>query len=158
MKETNVIQAFYEAFGALEAERMVEYYHPDIVFEDPVFGVLKGESAKNMWRMLCESQRGKDFTVHSSEIQYDGVKGTARWDAFYTFGKKGRKIHNVINAHFTFKEGKIIHHVDRFNLYKWSKQAIGIKGFLIGWTAFFKKKLQTTVTKRLSEFEVKRNS
>ncbi|MFC7356994.1 nuclear transport factor 2 family protein [Jejudonia soesokkakensis] len=157
MEESNIIEQFYEAFGELDAERMVEWYHPDITFEDPVFGILKGERAKNMWRMVCESQKGKNFTVKASNIQYNKSTGTARWDEFYTFGKEGRKVHNCINARFTFKEGKIINHIDTFNLYRWSKQATGLKGFLVGWTAFFKKKIRSKVRKRLSDFEEKLN-
>lgn len=57
----NIIENFYEAFANLDAETMVSYYHDDIVFEDPAFGILKGNRAKNMWRMLCESQKNKDF-------------------------------------------------------------------------------------------------
>ena len=48
-----LIKDFYQAFAALDAETMASCYHKDILFEDPAFGVLKGEKAKNMWRMLC---------------------------------------------------------------------------------------------------------
>lgn len=152
----NIITKFYEAFAQLDAERMLEWYDNEVTFEDPAFGILKGESAKNMWRMLCESQKGKDFKVKFSEVEIAEDEGKARWEAYYTFGKKERKVHNIINAHFEFKNGKIIKHVDKFNLYRWSKQAMGVSGFLIGWTVFFKKKLQKATNLRLSEFENKR--
>ena len=151
----NIIQDFYEAFEQLDAERMVEWYHNDVTFEDPAFGVLKGETAKNMWRMLCSSQQGKDFTVVTSNIEYNETHGKARWEAYYTFGKKERKVHNVINAEFQFKDGKIINHVDKFNLYKWAKKALGFKGFLVGWTAYFERKLNQKTQKQLSNFEMK---
>jgi hypothetical protein len=156
--ETNgsIIKKFYEAFAALDAERMVEWYHNDITFEDPAFGVLRGEQAKNMWRMLCDSQRDKEFSIKTSSIEYDDDRGTARWEAYYTFGKKNRKVHNVINAHFQFKEGKIINHVDKFSLYRWSRKALGLRGVLLGWTAFFRKKLNEKTRMHLSEFEKNR--
>ncbi len=53
----SVIEKFYQAFEELDAESMIECYHNEIIFEDPAFGVLKGEKAKNMWRMLCDSQK-----------------------------------------------------------------------------------------------------
>ncbi len=134
---------------------MLEYYHDDIIFEDPAFGVLRGEEAKNMWRMLCQTQRGKEFKVLTSSIEYTPEAGKARWEAFYTFRKTGRKVHNVIQATFKFKDGKIINHVDRFNLYKWSKQAMGLKGILLGWTPFFRKKLHNQTRFLLSEFQKK---
>ncbi|MRT17259.1 nuclear transport factor 2 family protein [Vitellibacter sp. q18] len=152
-QELNIIQKFYEAFSKLDAERMVEWYHDDVTFEDPAFGILRGEEAKNMWRMLCHSQKGKDFKVITSHIEYTPEAGKARWEAYYTFTKTGRKVHNIINASFQFKEGKIINHVDKFSLYRWSKQAIGFKGFLVGWTAFFKQKLNQQTRLLLSEFQ-----
>ncbi len=151
----SIIENFYRAFDNLDAESMIDCYHKDIKFEDPAFGVLKGEKAKNMWRMLCNSQKGKDFKVKASNIVYNNMKGTADWEAYYTFSKTGRKVHNVISAEFEFKDGKIVNHFDQFDLYKWSKQALGFKGLLLGWTTFFKKKLNAQTNKLLSEFELK---
>jgi len=106
-----------------------------------------------MWRMLCESQKGKNFVVEASNIVCDGAKGTAHWEAHYTFSKTGRKIHNIIEAKFEFKDGKIIKHTDHFNLHKWAKQAIGFKGLILGGTNFFRKKLQSQTSNLLSKFE-----
>ena len=147
-----VITNFYKAFAQLDAEGMVKNYHPDIVFEDPAFGILKGDKAGKMWEMLCESQKGKDFVVKFSTIKCDTNTGSAHWEAFYTFSKTGRKVHNIIDAEFEFKDGKIIKHTDKFNLYKWSKQAFGISGFLIGWTPFFQKKLNAQTNLLLTKF------
>lgn len=152
-----LIQTFYSAFKNLDAETMSNCYHEEVVFEDPAFGVLKGIHAKNMWRMLCESQKGKDFKIIYSNIEADHLKGTAHWEAFYIFSKTGRKVHNVIQAHFEFKDGKIIKHTDVFDVYKWSKQAFGLTGFLIGWTRFFKNKLNDQTNRLLIKFEASLN-
>jgi len=149
----SVINKFYQSFQKLDAEGMVSCYHDDIVFEDPAFGVLKGERAKNMWRMLCKSQEGKDFKLIFSNVSSDGIHGSALWEAFYTFSKTNRKIHNVIQAQFEFKNGKIIKHTDSFDLYKWSKQAMGIKGVVLGRTLFFKNKIRYNTSKMLDKFE-----
>ena len=151
MKET--IETFYKAFNDLDAETMVKCYHEDVVFEDPAFGVLNGERAKNMWRMLCHSQKGKDFKVIHSNVNYDDNSGSAHWEAFYNFSKTGRKVHNKIDATFEFKDGKIVKHTDVFNLHRWSKQALGFKGLLIGGTNFFKTKLQSQTNRLLDKFE-----
>ncbi|TXD71841.1 nuclear transport factor 2 family protein [Aequorivita antarctica] len=154
-KDLNIIEKFYQAFTDLDAERMISWYHDDVTFEDPAFGILRGEEAKNMWRMLCQAQQGKEFKVKTSNIEYTPKAGKARWEAYYTFSKTGRKVHNVINASFKFKDGKIINHIDRFSLHRWAKQAMGFKGFLVGWTGFFKKKLNNQTRFLLSEFEKK---
>ena len=80
---------------------------------------------------------------------------SANWEAIYNFSKTGRKVHNKIKAEFEFKDGKIIKHTDTFDLHKWAKQAMGFKGFLLGGTSFFKKKLNAQTNKLLSSFEKK---
>ena len=153
--QKQIIQNFYTAFANKDAKTMVSLYHNDIVFKDPAFGVLKGEKAKNMWRMLCAAQKGKEFIVTCTNIQCDENVGSANWEAIYNFSKTGRKVHNKIKAEFEFKDGKIIKHTDTFDLHKWAKQAMGFKGFLLGGTSFFKKKLNAQTNKLLSSFEKK---
>ncbi|EDP70030.1 hypothetical protein FBALC1_10872 [Flavobacteriales bacterium ALC-1] len=147
-----LITKFYNAFNNLDAETMLSCYHDDIVFEDPAFGVLKGNSAKAMWQMLCASQKGKDFKVISSKIEANATEGSAHWEAFYSFSKTGRKVHNKIDAQFEFKDGLIIKHTDDFNLHKWAKQAMGIKGLLFGGMGFFKKKMHKQTNYLLEKY------
>ena len=147
-----IITDFYNAFNNLDAEAMCSFYHEDIVFEDPAFGVLKGERAKAMWKMLCTSQKGKNFKVISSDIIENENEGSAHWEAFYMFSKTGRKVHNKIDAKFEIKDGLIIKHIDTFNLHKWANQAIGIKGMLFGGMGFFKTKLQKQTSHLLDKF------
>lgn len=149
------IVKFYTAFSNLDIDGMLSCYSDDVVFEDPAFGTLKGERAKNMWRMLLESQKDADFKVIFSQVVNNESTGTATWEAFYTFSKTGRKVHNVIQAKMTFKGGKIIHHQDEFNLRAWAKQALGFKGALLGGTGFFKKSLQAQTNAMLDRFEKK---
>lgn len=148
-----LITKFYTAFKNLDAETMVSYYHDDIVFEDPAFGVLKGEHAKNMWLMLLASQKGKDFKVTFSDVKANKNSGTALWEAKYVFSKTGRHVHNKVSAYFEFKDGLIIKHTDTFNLHKWASQAIGLKGKLLGGTNFFKRELQKQTNSLLDKFE-----
>ena len=158
MTTENIVKKFYEAFSNLDAEGMVSLYSDDIIFQDPAFGKLEGERAKNMWRMLCESQKGQDFKVKYSQVFCDQTRGAAHWEAFYTFSRTGRKVHNIIEAKFDIKDGKIIRHIDTFNLHRWAKQAMGFSGFLLGWSGFFKNKLQAQTNKLLTKYEAKQSS
>lgn len=146
-----VIKAFYNAFENKDAETMVSYYHDEIKFTDPAFGTLEGDRAKNMWRMLC--QNAKDLSVESSEIIVDENQGQAHWEAKYSFSQTGRKVHNKIDAQFKFRDGKIVEHIDVFNLHAWARQALGFKGFLLGGTSFFQRKLQQQTNRMLTKFE-----
>ena len=154
-EDYDVITKFYTAFNNLDADTMCACYHDDIVFEDPAFGVLSGNDAKAMWQMLCESQKGKNFSVEVSNIKANNEEGSAHWEAHYNFSKTGRKVHNKISAQFKFKDGLIIKHTDTFNLHKWASQAMGFKGWLIGGTSFFKRKLQKQTNALLDKFEKK---
>ena len=149
---SKIIEQFYQSFAALDAEGMASLYHDEVEFEDPAFGVLKGERARNMWRMLCKSQQGKDFKVFFSKVNENTASATAHWEAIYTFSQTGRKVHNKIDASFEFKDGKIIRHIDRFNLHKWAQQALGFQGALIGWTPFCRTKLQAKTNRLLDKF------
>jgi ketosteroid isomerase-like protein len=126
-----LIHTFYTAFQRRDGEAMAACYHPDVQFSDPVFTDLKGAQAGAMWRMLCE--RGKDLVVTFTNVRADDRTGSAHWEAVYTFGKSGRKVHNVIEAAFEFRDGKIVKHTDSFDLWKWAGMALGPPGSLFGW-------------------------
>ncbi len=151
MENRALIEKFYTSFANKDVEGMIDCYHSDIDFQDPAFGILKGERAKNMWRMLLSNEKA------NLEIEFDSVSanektGTVKWTARYKFGKAGRLVVNKIQANFMFKEGKIIKHQDSFNLHTWAKQAFGISGQLLGWTPFFKNKVQAKANLRLDKF------
>ena len=152
MNNAQIIEAFYTAFKNLDADKMASFYHQDVEFTDPAFGHLKGDRASQMWKMLLSRQQGKAFIITYNNIKTEGERGSADWEAIYHFGPKQRKVHNKINAAFEFKEGKIIKHTDHFDLHKWAKQAIGFKGYLIGGTSFFKRKLNQQTVGLLNQY------
>ncbi len=150
MNNKTLIEKFYKAFQKKDAQEMISCYHDDIEFSDPAFGKLQGKRAKAMWEMLCGN--ATDLAIKFSDVRADGMTGGANWQAWYTFGKTGRKVHNKIVASFEFKDGKIIKHSDKFNLRKWAGQALGFKGALLGWTYFFKKNLQLQTNYLLDKY------
>lgn len=149
---TSLIQSFYDSFSKGNVEDMVSHYHSEAEFEDPAFGKLKGEEIKYMWRMLIKRSKG-ELSVTYSDIKEKGNKGSAKWIAVYPFGPQKRKVTNHIQAEFEFKDGKIIRHRDHFSLWKWSGQALGWKGWLLGGTSLFKKQLQQQSKKLLLKFQ-----
>ncbi len=126
-----LIQRFYAAFAKLDSAAMNACYAQDVEFHDPVFETLRGDDARRMWRMLCA--RAKDLTVVASDIEADDHTGRAHWVATYLFSATGNRVENRIDATFTFRGGKIATHRDRFDLYRWARQALGPKGLLLGW-------------------------
>lgn len=148
-----LIDTFYAAFQRRDAAAMGACYAAGVVFQDPVFRVA-GWRARAMWRMLCE--RGKDLRVSVADIQGDATTGSARWEAWYTFSATGRQVHNVITAHFEFAEGRILRHIDRFDLYRWASQALGLKGLLLGWAPPVQRAIRRQAARGLDAFIVAR--
>lgn len=146
----DVIERFYDAFSRRDAAGMHACYHQDVTFSDPVFTELRGDRARAMWSMLCE--RGKDLRVEATDITADGEQGRAHWEAWYTFSVTGRKVHNVIDATFAFRDGLIYEHTDVFDLKRWARQALGpIAGIMAG-APFIQKKIQGTAGKGLEQY------
>jgi ketosteroid isomerase-like protein len=144
-----LIEQFYSSFAKHDYAAMIACYDPDVQFSDPVF-TLSGKKAGAMWHMLCES--GKDLTITYKDIQADELAGKAHWEAKYTFGSTGRMVLNIIDAQFQFKNGRIIRHIDHFSFWRWSHQAIGPAGTLLGWTPIVKNQVRTTAGHRLAKF------
>ncbi len=146
-----VIEKFYTSFQRLNAGGMNACYSDDIIFSDPVFGLLKGDDVKVMWEMLCTN--AKNFSLSFSDIELlDEGYATCQWKATYTFSKTGRKVTNNIKAFMRLKDGKIIEHSDAFRLSTWLAQAFGWKGVLFGWTGFMKRAVQKNARKNLIRF------
>jgi ketosteroid isomerase-like protein len=149
-----VIQRFYTAFQKLDYVTMQNCYTDDAVFSDPVFGLLQGSEIKAMWEMLCKS--ATNFSLTSSDIQLlDEEYATCQWIATYTFSKTGRQVVNNIKAHMRIINGKITEHTDKFDLWKWSRQALGMPGLLLGWSNFIQGKVQRNARKSLEKFMAK---
>lgn len=137
---------FYRAFQQKDPATMAACYAPGVRFRDPVF-TLEGRRAGAMWRMLCE--RGKDLVVEFSGVEADDLRGSADWVAHYTFSATGRKVVNRIHAEFRFDSGFIAEHTDRFDLHRWSAQALGLKGLLLGWTPMMQNAIRRNAARAL---------
>ena len=127
-------------------------YHPEVHFFDPAFGDLHGKRAMAMWHMLCE--RGTDLKISFRDVMATQKGGSAHWEATYTFST-GRKIHNHIEANFAFADGLIVRHKDQFDLWRWTRMALGLPGLLAGWTPMMQKKVRDTAVTQLNKFIAK---
>jgi len=148
-----LIERFYDALGRRDAEAMIACYAPQATFSDPVFRDLDAAGAAAMWRMLCA--RGKDLAVVASNVDADDLSGRAHWVATYTYSATGRHVENRIDAEFAFREGRIVRHVDRFDLWRWLRQAIGAKGVLLGWLPPVQGAVRAQAAKALADWRAK---
>lgn len=144
------INKFYTAFQQKDYKTMASMYHPEATFRDAAFDLKSGKEAGAMWKMLVTA--GKDLRIEFRDVKADGNTGSAHWEAWYTFSKTGRKVHNIIEAQFEFKDGLIYRHKDHFDFWRWSRQSLGLIGLLLGWSDYLKNKVSTTAMKGLQAF------
>jgi hypothetical protein len=145
-----LITTFYSAFSQKDYETMQLCYHRDARFSDPAFGDLTSTEVKAMWKMLLTS--GTDLRIVFNDVHADEQTGKCHWEAWYSFSLSGNKVHNIIDASFEFKDGLIYRHHDHFNFWRWSGMALGLPGYLLGWTSFMQNKVSSKAKARLKRF------
>lgn len=143
-----LIERFYAAFDRRDGAAMAACYARGATFVDPVFGRLNAEQAGAMWQML--TGQAEDLRVELAEHESDGSTGTARWIARYTFTRTGRPVVNEVRATFKFADGQIVEHVDKFGFYRWSRQALGRTGTLLGWSPSLQLRVHRDARRRLA--------
>lgn len=152
------IEAFYAAFAALDTEGMAALYAPDVRFEDPAFALEGRDAVMAMWAMLCETvtSTGRDvWSLDASAIRADAHEGSAHWEARYRFSATGRLVHNRIDATFVFRNGLVVRHIDQFDVWRWSRQALGAPGLLLGWSGFLRRKVREQAAARLAAWQAR---
>jgi ketosteroid isomerase-like protein len=157
-REVETIQHFYQRFAALDAQAMAACYAEDAEFADPAFSLRGRREIGGMWAMLCTAvaEKGRDvWSLQASDIRAEGARGFAHWEPRYRFSATGRLVHNIIDAEFEFKDGLIVRHRDHFDFYRWSRQALGAPGLLLGWSSFLRNKVRKQARTNLDKFLAK---
>ena len=150
MKPT--IERFYAAFARLDGAAMQACYAADARFDDPVFNLQGRAQIGGMWRMLCDATQAKGADVWRLEVR-DITDQSAHWEAHYRFSTTGRMVHNIVEAQIRCgPDGLIQHHHDSFDFWRWSRQALGTPGLLLGWTGFLRNKVRSTAAGNLQKY------
>jgi SnoaL-like domain len=150
------ISRLYAAFAKLDAAAMQACYASDARFDDEAFSLQGREQIGGMWRMLCEAVQAKGMAQWKLDVS-DITERSAHWEPTYLFSATGRVVHNIIDAEFEFDSaGLITRHTDRFDFWRWARQALGAPGLLLGWTPFLRAKVRAQAAANLRRFLAKR--
>lgn len=158
-RNEQTIRRFYDAFAQLDAATMQACYAGDASFEDEVFTLRTAAGIGAMWAMLCSStkanpQAREAWRLSYRDVQADASTGQAHWDAHYLFSATGRSVDNAIDARFQFTpDGLIARHRDSFDFWKWSRQALGAPGWLLGWSPMLRTKVRAKAAANLARFK-----
>lgn len=151
----NTITALYNAFARRDGAAMAALYTPDAEFSDPVFPRLRGPEIGAMWKMLTSRAADLEITFKLENVTEQRVD--AHWEARYTFSRTGRKVHNIIKASFEFQNQPdgtplIKRHTDQFSFWRWSRQALGPVGLVLGFLPLLQAKVQKQSAKMLQDY------
>ena len=152
-----VVERFYEALARRDSSAMAASYENDAAFTDPVFGELRGEAVRDMWRMLLGRSSG-DMTTSIVHLggSADGTTLQMHVTIDYTFSRTGNRVSNRIATFMTFRDGRIARQTDDFDFYRWARQAFGIAGWAAGWMPAFRRKVQSEAAAGLARFQARR--
>ena len=152
----STIKRLYAAFAQLDAEAMAACYAPQASFDDEAFSLRGRAQVGAMWAMLCEAVNTKGRDVWKLEVSQI-TDHSAHWEPTYRFTATGRMVHNIIDAEFEFDSaGLITRHRDRFDFWRWARQALGTPGLLLGWTPLLRSKVRAQAAKNLARFMASR--
>jgi len=154
-----LVTRFYAAFAALDDATMRACYAVNARFEDPVFSLSGRDEIGSMWSMLCAATRssGRDaLKLEYRDLEAEAHSGRAHWEAHYRFSATGRLVHNRIDARMVFRDGLIVAHLDDFDFWAWSRQALGLPGWLLGWTPILRNKVRAQAATKLALFKAGR--
>jgi len=150
MDSTGIIHKLYTSFQIKDWKTMQSCYHEDATFYDPVFQDLNSKEVKAMWHMLAAA--AQDLKLIFGNVNATDREGSCQWQAWYPFSRTGKPVHNIIEARFEFRDGRIFRHTDTFDLWRWSRMAFGATGVLMGWTPIFQNKIRAAARKGLIRF------
>jgi hypothetical protein len=141
---------FYEAFMVRDWYTMGILYANHAVFSDPVFPRLSAQGARLMWQMLLTE--AEDLAVDVELLEDAPYRARARWVARYTFTPTKRQVTNNVHTEMRLVAGKIVQQVDSFSFWRWAGQALGPKGWMLGWSPMVRTKVQAKAAESLNEF------
>ncbi len=145
------IDRLYACFASLDARGMAACYADDALFEDEVFLLRGRRQIGGMWSMLVDAAR-KHRADWKLEVR-DITDRSAHWEPTYRLSTTGPIVHNVVDAEFEFDSHDLIkRHRDRFSFWRWSRQALGATGWLLGWSGFLRRKVRRSAARRLERY------
>lgn len=136
-----LVASFYGAFSRLDYEQMMDCYADDIIYNDPLVGLIERGEVKAYWKMICANAKALSLKTYDFE-EIDDEYVTSRYQVEYYLEATGKKVRYAAKSFMRIAEGKIVEHSDGFRLSTFLGNTYGLAGQLLGWTGYLKKKVQ----------------
>jgi SnoaL-like domain len=157
-----VVTRFFDAFAQSDWQTMARCYHDKASFSDPIYPDLREERIVYMWHQLlggaqqsgAKSKPKKTLGLEQLKLEYrilfgDERKAQVGWTATYVVG--GRSVSNEVLSTLAIWDDKIVRHVDEYNFWRWSRQALGLTGLAFGAMPWYQRSVQRSAQSRLDQ-------
>ncbi|PVF96937.1 hypothetical protein CPB86DRAFT_786428 [Serendipita vermifera] len=155
-----LVERYLSAYKSLDLKAMEECMDPEFTFSDPAFPLLDAKHAKAMFSMFINGRDTNKMEIEYQDIakSSEDLKYTATYTVRYLFN--GRPVTNVIRPTFTISPSSnlFVSQVDDFPFYPWARQALGLSGWLLGWTGYLQSKVQETAAAKVNKVASKMDS
>lgn len=151
MLNKEIVERFYSAFSELDFPTLSSCLSENIIYHDPIFGLLEGEPVFYLWQMKCERLREFSFTFSNIE-ELDAEYTTCNWQISFFHRPTGDVVTMPGKAYMRIADGKIIEHSDGYKISEWLTVTQGWKGKLFGWTGYMKRKEENIYRKILERY------
>lgn len=151
MLNKEVVENFYNAFSLLDYSTLKNYLSPNVIYNDPVFGLLEGDAVFKLWKMKCERLREFSFEFGNIE-ELDNEYATCEWKISFFHRPTGDVVTMPGKAHLRILNNLIAEHSDAYKMSDWLAASKGLRGKLLGWTGFMKRKEQNIYRRLLDRY------
>ena len=127
-----LLERLFFSLNQHDHEAMAACYHSQATFTDIAFNLHGRHQIHAMWHMICKpGDHTSDICAMFNVIHANDQRGWVNLVDDYTFSSTGRRVTNVIDSHFRFKDGLVAEQHDFCDARTWASMAVGgLSGFL----------------------------
>ena len=145
---SEIVNEFFASLKSKNIENLKKIYHTQIMYSDPLYGLLHNEDVFKRWQFFCNENKIENIEILDIK-EYDHEYAMAHWDCTFYYGITHKKVTLSIKSFFKIENNVITEQSDAYRLSKFISQAYGIKGLLFGWIKFMQHRVKRTALKNL---------
>ena len=146
----SIIKDFTKAIDQKDVHQLSLCYSSEIVFFDPLFGLLRNDFVTNMWKYRFNNYQNMKIEwgdIVDNEDDYF----TVQWRLEFVSSETGRVVKLNLKSNLRIINDKIAEQSDAYRLHQLLEQEYGIAGKLLGWNRLYQKRIKLNITKKLME-------
>ena len=151
MTNKNIVEKFYTAFSNKDYKSIFYSLSENIIYHDPIYGLLEGDVVRWLWQMRCERLHNASFKFWDIEA-LDHEYMTCQWQIQYFNNASGADVVMKGKAYMRVIDGKITEQSEGYRLSDWLAISHGWMGKLFGWTGYMQRKEKKKFAEMLNRY------